>query len=263
MNRVKLTIVAFLLTSFVYAEQSVYSDEDFVDSATVAKKNGLEIFKLKQKISQLKERIEGLKSLVNGQADEIAALKQRNNDTLEKIVNQLSQRVEKLESRPAQIVKVKEVTTKIADVTSSTPKQDVAEENTSSTKVAAVKKPAPKPVSNKELYKESVLNFTKNRLTKAKEGFKTLLKKDYKKASVSFYLGEISYKKARYKDAIDYYQKSATLNDNASYMSKLLLHTAVSLTKKGKSQDAKIFFKAVSDGYPDTKEAKEAKKYLK
>ena len=257
MNRVKLTIVAFLLTSFVYAEQSVYSDEDFVDSATVAKKNGLEIFKLKQKISQLKERIEGLKSLVNGQADEIAALKQRNNDTLEKIVNQLSQRVAILESKPAQVVKVKEVVaTKSVDTSTQESKPEV-----DAPKVE--KKPEQKKISNKDLYKESVLNFTKNRLTKAKEGFKTLLKKDYKKASVSFYLGEISYKKARYKDAIDYYQKSATLNDNASYMSKLLLHTAVSLTKKGKSQDAKIFFKAVSDGYPNTKEAKEAKKYLK
>ena len=257
MNRVKLIIVAFLLTSFVYAEQSVYSDSDFVDSSTIAKKNGLEIFKLKQKISQLKERIEGLKSLVNGQADEIAALKQRNNDTLEKIVNQLSQRVEKLESRPAQVVKVKEVVaTKSVDSSTQESKPEV-----DAPKVE--KKPEQKKISNKDLYKESVLNFTKNRLTKAKEGFKTLLKKDYKKASVSFYLGEISYKKARYKDAIDYYQKSATLNDNASYMSKLLLHTAVSLTKKGKSQDAKIFFKAVNDGYPDTKEAKEAKKYLK
>ena len=257
MDRVKLLIVAFFLTSLVYAEQSVYSDSDFVDSSTIAKKNGLEIFKLKQKISQLKERIEGLKSLVNGQADEIAALKQKNNDTLEKIVNQLSQRVAKLESRPAQVVKVKEVVdSNIADTTTVTSKPEADAPK-------AEKKPEVKKLSNKELYKESVLNFTKNRLTKAKEGFKSLLKKAYKKASVSFYLGEISYKKSRYKDAIDYYQTSATLNDNASYMSKLLLHTAVSLTKKGKSQDAKIFFKAVADSYPNTKEAKKAKKYLK
>ena len=37
----------------------------------------------------------------------------------------------------------------------------------------------------------------------------------------------------------------------------------VSYNSKGKKQDAKIFFKAVADGYPNTKEAKEAKRYLK
>ena len=257
MSRAKILIVAIFLTSLTYAEQSVYSDSDFVDSATIAKKNSLEIFKLKQQISQLKERIEGLKSLVNGQADEIATLKQRNNDTLEKIVNQLSQRVATLESRPAQIIKVKENTaSKVAN-------SDTKDKIVNDVQTTENSKPVKKQLSNKELYKESVLNFTKNRLTKAQAGFKELLKKGYKKASVNFYLGEIAYKKSRYKDAIDYYQKSATLNDNASYMGKLLLHTAISLRKKGKKDDAKIFFKAVADGYPNTKEAKEAKKYLK
>jgi len=252
MNRVKILIIAIFLTSLTYAEQSVYSDSDFVDSSTIAKKNSLEIFKLKEQIAQLKESIEGLKSLVNGQSNEISMLKQRNNDTLEKIVNQLSQRVAQLEARPAQVIKIQD---SVSEKTSNNEaKNNSIKEN---------KKAEVKPLSNKDLYTESVLNFTKDRLTKAETGFKELLKKAYKKASVNFYLGEISYKKGRYKDAIDYYQMSATLNDNASYMSKLLLHTAISLTKKGKKQDAKIFFKAVVDGYPNTQEAKEAKKYLK
>ena len=244
-------LVTIILTSFTYAEQSVYTDSDFVDSTTIAKKNSLEIFKLKQQISQLKERIEGLKSLVNGQSDEIAALKQKSNNNFEEILNQLSQRVAKLESRPAQVVQVKvPVTEKSANVELNDSK------NTD-------KKAEVKHLSNKDLYTESVLNFTKDRLSKAEAGFKELLKKGYKKASVSFYLGEIAYKKGRYKDAIDNYQRSATLKDNASYMSKLLLHTAISLSKKGKKQDAKIFFKAVVDGYPNTQEAKKAKGYLK
>ena len=254
----KVLAVAVFLTILAQAEQSVYTDSDFVDSSTIAKKNSLEIFKLKQKITQLKERIEGLKSLVNGQADEIAALKQKSNNNFEEILNQLSQRVAKLESRPAQVIKVQDSVAKKTDNSSNI--ESVKAEND---KPKEDKKPKIQKLSNKELYKESVLNFTKNRLTKANEGFKELLKKGYKKASVSFYLGEIAYKKGRYKEAIDNYQRSATLNDSASYMSKLLLHTAISLNKKGKKQDAKIFFKAVADGYPDTKDAKEAKKYLK
>ncbi len=250
MKKTVLLVTIFLIT-FVYAEQSVYTDSDFVDSTTIAKKNSLEIFKLKQQISQLKERIEGLKSLVNGQSDEITALKQKSNNNFEEILNQLSQRVAKLESRPAQVVKVKvPVVEKAASI-------ELNDSNNIDKKVEV------KHLSNKDLYTKSVLNFTKDRLTKAETGFKELLKKGYKKASVNFYLGEISYKKGRYKDAIDYYQKSATLKDNASYMSKLLLHTAISLSKKGKKQDAKIFFKAVSDGYPNTPEAQKAKGYLK
>jgi len=95
-----------------------------------------------------------------------------------------------------------------------------------------------------------------------KNGFKILLKKAYKKAPTEFYLGEIAYKKGRYKKAIEYYQESATLNDKASYMDKLLYHTAVALNKKGKNQEAKIFLKAVIDGDGDSKIKDKAKKYL-
>ena len=247
----KYVVLLIVVVGLLNAEQSVYSDSDFVDSTTIAKKNSREIFILKQKINQLKERIEGLKSLLNSQANEIAALKQKaNNSNLETIVNQLSKRVAKLESMPTQPLKLKEETQK-QDVSLKVKDEPIKQEETK------------KKLSNKELYKESVLNFTKNRLTKAEHGFKTLLNKGYKKASVNFYLGEISFKKRRFKDAIDYYQKSATLNDSASYMDKLLLHTAIALKKKGKLKEAKIFFEAVVNGYPDTKSAKEAKKYLK
>jgi len=246
----KYILILIATIGILSAEQSVYSDSDFVDSTTIAKKNSREIFILKQKINQLKEQIEGLKSLLNSQANELATLKQKaDNSNLETILNQLSQRVAKLESRPAQIVKVQQETV---------PKEIATKPAVNPTKLEQ-----PKKLSNQELYKESVLNFTKNRLTKAENGFKALLTKGYKKASVNFYLGEISFKKSRFKDAIDYYQKSATLNDSAAYMDKLLLHTAIALKKKGKPKEAEIFFKAVIDGYPDKKSAKEAKKYLK
>ena len=50
------------------------------------------------------------------------------------------------------------------------------------------------------------------------------------------------------------------IKNQASYSS---IGAGVSYNSKGKKQDAKIFFKAVADGYPNTKEAKEAKRYLK
>ena len=254
----KKVILSIILASSLFAEQSVYSDSDFVDSSTIAKKNSREIFVLKQKISQLKQQIEGLKSIINGQADEIAQLKQKTNNNLEDIINKLSQRVAVLESKPAQVIKERVVE---------------KEESSKSVEVASIKQPTKtkepkvepqeKPKSNKEIYKDSVLNFTKNRLTKAEKGFKKLYNKNYKKASSAFYLGEIAYNKKRYKSAISYYQESATLNDSASYMDKLLLHTAIALAKKGKKKEAKIFLNALINGYPDSSSVSEAKNYLK
>jgi TolA-binding protein len=46
-------------------------------------------------------------------------------------------------------------------------------------------------------------------------------------------------------------------------MDKLLLHTAISLNKKGKNADADVFFNAVVNAYPNSSSAKEAKKYIK
>jgi len=234
----KKLLLSFIITGLLFAEQSVYLDSDFTDSSTTAKKNSIEIFVLKQKIVQLKQQIEGFKSIINGQIDEISQLKQKNNNNLEDIINNLSQRVALLESKSVKVAKKRVIEKK------------------------ASKK---RKKSNKKLYKDSVFNFIKNRLTKAEKGFKKLYNKNYKKASSAFYLGEIAYNKKRYKRAIGYYQESATLNENASYMGKLLLHTAISLDKKGKKEEAKIFLNAIiNNEYPDSSSVtKIAKKYLK
>ncbi len=248
MKFLRVFFISFILATTLSAEQSVYSDSDFIDADAVAKKNSQEIFILKQQISQLKEQIEGLKSIINGQANTIEQIKAKTNNNLEDIVNQLSQRVATLESKSAQVV-VKNRDTNSNQMQVESPKPKVMKKE--------------KNLSNKELYKLAVLNFTNGKLSKAKEGFETLKKRAYKKASVNFYLGEIAFKKQKYNDAIINYQKSVNLKDKASYMDKLLLHTAISLQKMGKKSEAKNFFDAVIMGYPDTISAKEAKKYIK
>jgi len=252
----KYILSCVLIATVATAEQSVYSDSDFVDAESIAKKNATEIFLLKQKISQLKEKIEGLKSIINSQQSEIVSLKEKSNNNYAQILNELSQRVSKLENREPVVINA-----------TPTPKEKETPklEQKSETKEQKIEKKAEvkKKIASKELFKQSVLNFTKKRLTKAKEGFETLIERGYKKASSNFYLGEIAYSKKKYKEAIKYYQNSATLNENASYMDKLLLHTAISLKKIGKTKQAKQFFMAIIDSYPDSASAKEAQKYLK
>ena len=258
MKRVVLFCSLFAI-SVLNAEQSVYADSDYIDPEVVAKKNSREIFILKQKISQLKESIDGLKTIINGQNTQIEQLKQKieASSNLEKIINQLSQRVATLESKGL-------ATNSLADNNSleKSNNQPNIKENKSTKEEKNIIK-IDKKLSSKELYKKAVLDFTKSKLTTAKKEFSQLLKRSYKKAAVHFYLGEIAYKNGRYKEAITHYQKSATLDENANYMDKLLLHTAISLKNKGKNADAKVFFKAVVDGYPNSNSAKEAKKYLK
>jgi len=255
MKRVKAIVITLLAVASLYAEPSVYTSNDFVDAGSLAQKNSRDILILKQQISQLKEKIEGLNTIIQGQNNEIAALRQKSNNNLEDIINQLSQRIATLESKQqAQVQVVQKARTQTNSESA------VAEP------VAKVQKKTEKKKSSipsKKLFKTSVIDYTKKRYTKAKEGFKELLNRGYKKASVNYYLGEIAYKRGRYKEAISYFQQSATLNDSANYMDKLLLHTAKSLRKIGKGEDAKIFFKAVVDGYPGSKTAKEAKRYLK
>lgn len=256
MNRFFLLLVSssFLLL----AEPSVYSDEDFVDASTIAKKNSREIFLLKEKISNLNEKIEGLKTLLNSQANEIARLKQKTNNNYENIINQLAQKVASLENKinnqKPQTIVVQNSPTEIKEQ----PKQKpiIKEKEQKEQKVE------PK-LSNKELYKKGVLDFNNKRYSSAKKIFKKLLLKGYKPAESNFYLGEIAFYRKKYKDAISYYQNSATLNEDAIYMDKLLLHTAIALNKIGKKSEAKSFFKAIVDSYPNTPSAKEAKKYLK
>ena len=256
MKSFKSILLVTTFVSVIFAEQSVYTSSDFVDPEAMAKKNSRDILILKQQIAQLKEKIEGLKTIIQGLNGEIATLKQKSNNNFENILNQLSQRVAALESRSSKSLdlsgtaKSTLANKQSANVVKSTPKKKKNEETF-------------KGVSSKELFKNSVLNFTKSRLSKAENGFRELLKRGYKKASSHFYLGEIAFKRGRYKEAITHYQQSATLNENANYMDKLLLHTAQSLKKIGKASEAKVFFRAVVDTYPESRSAKEAKKYLK
>jgi len=255
----KVILSVILSITLLSAERSVYSDSDFVDAETIAKKNSRKIFILKQQISQLKEKIEGLRTMVNSQQNEIARLKKMSNNNYATILNQLSQRISKLENRKPVVIYKKEETKKFDVKEPNNTTENISKKEEKKEKVTKVEK----KLSSKELYKQSVLNFTKRRLTKAKEGFKSLIDRGYKKASSNFYLGEIAYIRKQYKDAIRYYQKSATLNENATYMDKLLLHTAISLKKIGKTKQAYNFFDAIISSYPDSASAKEAKKFLK
>ncbi|MGB5866471.1 MAG: tetratricopeptide repeat protein [Arcobacteraceae bacterium] len=117
--------------------------------------------------------------------------------------------------------------------------------------------------SSKELLIEAKALFKKDYFTKAKPIFEGLISKNYRPAECNFYMGEIDYYRKNYKNALHYFKKSMTLYDKASYLPKLLLHSAISFENLGDSDNAQNFYSTIVDIYPNSNEAKEASKKIK
>ncbi len=117
-------------------------------------------------------------------------------------------------------------------------------------------------MSSAQVYNNANANFKKQYYTSAIEGFEYLIKKNYKPAYAHYMIGEMNYKRKNYADAISYFKKSSSLYSKASYMPNLMLHTAISMHKTGDKVHAKAFFEAIVAKYPNSSEAKEAKKYI-
>ena len=116
--------------------------------------------------------------------------------------------------------------------------------------------------ANADIFVEAKKLFSKKRYSDAKIYFDHLIKNHYKPATSNYYLGEIAYREGRYKDAIAYYKKSASLYDKSRFMPTLLLHTAVSFHRLGDRKQAKQFYESVAQLYPKSKEAKVARSNL-
>lgn len=250
-------LFAILLSISLYAEPSVYSRATTYKSSNSSNA----IYRLQQQVATLKEEVEGLKSLVESlstQINRINSIKSPNRDDSsnknDAKINMLLSRVEKLEDVVRDINKrmVSSITNASPLPKKEKPKRVVSSSHTINNKT-----------SNYKLYKKGVILFDRKRYSDAKSIFETLLKRGYKKAATNFYLGEIAYRTGRYRDAIKYYQESAELDDDAAYMDRLLLHTGISLEKDGDKQQAKRFYEAIIDGYPNTSSARIAKKRLK
>jgi len=119
-----------------------------------------------------------------------------------------------------------------------------------------------KKVSSAQLYKRAKTNYSKKYYTAAIRDFEELISRNYKPAYSHYMIGEMNFKRKNYAKAIAYFKKSVKLYSKASYMPNLMLHTAISMYRTGDKQHAQDFFGAIIVKYPSSKEVKEAKKYL-
>ncbi len=118
-------------------------------------------------------------------------------------------------------------------------------------------------MSKAKILKDAERYYRKKNYTKAIEYYKYLLTYNYKPARSSYMLGEMYYYRKDYANAIAYFKESAKRYSNSKWMPTLMLHVAVAMQKTSDDKNAQKFLKALIAKYPSSKEAKSAKKYLK
>jgi len=269
-------LLLFAGTSVLVAEPSVYGYRDegapsYDDGYSRGRKpakvvitqNRDNIVRLKRRIADLEERLDGLSSLVEGLSITINELQAPGRLQAPQTDTSGTDNTALLKELGAMIDQINEnyVSKEELQRILKSKKNYVAPAKEKST-VSAESDSLGKN-SNAKLYSEGVRLFNKKRYNEAKKRFMITDTKGYKPAASNYYLGEIAYYTKKYDDAIFYFKKSAGLYDQASYIDTLLLHTGISLEKTGDKAQARAFYENIIETYPGKKSAKIAKDRLK
>jgi TolA-binding protein len=225
---------------------------------------------LKMQVRDLQESLEGLRSVVSSLSEKMgetgAKLHQLDQQPKGADASEIAELKAELEAQKMKNEKImqtlRKLTVMIDNINSDyVPRSELKNlKKKVTSKRSSVKKEKTK--SSKAMLAEAIKAYRAKEYEKAKALFETLDARNYKRATSNYYLGELSYYQKRYPDAIVYYKKSASLYDKASYMPTLLLHTGLSFKKMGEKENATRFFEAVVENYPDTPQAKIARKNL-
>ena len=237
------------------------------------------------KVDSIRDRIDGLQDIIEGLAIKsqenkinLQKLSQKNSEELDSS-NEYEKRLSEISQKNSQSIdEVKSVMAELSSLVNSinstyVTKQEfnamVDDVNKFKDLVAKELKSTATPVKSKfsgmenaEIYNKAKAFYDKKYYTDAIEHYSYLIDHNYKPATAHYMIGEMKYYRKNYSEAIAYFKKSASLYSDASYMPTLMLHTAVSMENTGDKQNAKSFYNAIIAKYPDTKYAKNAKKYL-
>jgi len=233
------------------------------------------------KVESLRERIDGLQSIVESlsiksqknkrsilQLKEKSSEELKSSDEYEKRLSEVSEKNSKIIEELSKLIKdidrsyvtKNEFNALVKDINSF--KELVAKEIKSSPKQKKSSSSSLDKLSNPEVATEAKKYYDKKYYTKAIEYYSHLILKHYKPAYAHFMIGQMKFKRKDYGEAISFYKKSASLYSKASYMPELMLNTAISMDRTKDKKNAKSFYSAVIAKYPDSSEAKSAKKYL-
>ena len=261
------------------------TEKVIVNNKQTIKNTEKKIYKVDTKLKDVYESVDGLESIIEGESQKLNEISKKFN-THSTELGLLSEKIEthtkelevlklQVEENTQNITTIKKSLDKLVSTMNKINKDYVSRKEFNKLLVMLDKKEAKKVAkktpkaagvpnkSNKELMADVRTLFKKDYFTKAKPIIEHLIAKNYRPAENNYYLGEINYYRKNYKDALHYFKTSMMLYDKASWLPKLLLHSAISFEKLGDNENAQSFYSTIVDVYPDTKEAKEASKKIK
>lgn len=257
-----LILVALLgATSLFGAEQSAFKSKQAQQEA---------ITNAQADISETKQNIEGLQSVIAGLSENNQKLSIRLNDIDSAIKEDINVQIaqikkvqeeqnEKLDKLTVAVTALGEAlggkkTTKV-DSKKTENKTDTKTETPTQTKS---QKPDFTKQESAVVASNAQKNFSEKKYKEAKAAYEYLVSKNYKPALSNYMLGEIEYAQGNYAGAMPYYKASVNLYDKGDYMPRLLYHAGISSDKIGKKEDANKFYAALKQIYPESPEAKVA-----
>jgi TolA-binding protein len=261
------------------------TEKAIVDNKKTIDSTDKKVDKLQSEVRTLNQSLEGLQSIIEGESNKLNKIsKELVQDTSQadfdrEKINKNTESIKALEAQLAQntenINTIKSSLDQLVNTVNAINKAFVSRDDFKELLSAIEKKEKIEPkkevsksnkLSNKSNY-EHMQNvrawFKKDYFTKAIPVIEYLIEKNYRPAENNYYLGEINYYRKNYKDALHYFKTSMMLYDKASWLPKLLLHSAISFEKLGDNTNAQSFYSTLVDIYPESPEAKEASKKIK
>ncbi|CAM2913376.1 tetratricopeptide repeat protein [Helicobacter burdigaliensis] len=282
----KKTLSFLILTSFaLLAEPSAFNAGGNEPPKTKEQIAEERLFNLSTRLKALEESQEGLKSIFEGQmrrtqensirvnqvfnesnatiskvtehVDSNFALQNENLEKMKESILALGALVEKNNQQlKEEIANIKEELEALKEAKNSSKAENKKEAKEEKIEVKVSK------MEPSKAYLEGEKLFAEGKYNEASIYFKYTIEKLYKPAKSNYLMGEIAFFNKQYEDAIFYYKTSATRYDKADYMPNLMLNSAKSFQSLGQTENAKNFLDTLIALYPDSKEAKEAKKLL-
>ncbi|MCK9161911.1 MAG: tetratricopeptide repeat protein [Arcobacter butzleri] len=264
------------------SEKKILETRDRVDSVDTS------VRVVKGDLQTINERLQGLESIFEGEGIKINTLSQTLNvietqtsqnqqdiESLKTVVNQL---LAMQEENMQNISELKKIISEVVKQTDTINKNYLSrnefEKNMQQFVATQNKKAEPKEQAtdntnsqfdkrdNKELFEEGKAQFDKLYFTQAIPIFEYLVSVNYKPAESNYLLGQMWFVRKDYEKAINYFKTSALLYDKGYWMPQLLLNSAVSFKELKDLDNASKFFNTLIQAYPESKEAKEAKKII-
>ncbi|MEJ2500724.1 MAG: tetratricopeptide repeat protein [Campylobacterales bacterium] len=236
-------------------------------------------------LTSLRERIDGLQTIIEGLAEKAQSNKMKMGD-LEAEQNSSRVRDEKIaaleeavRAQEANILSLKTLLQTLATQVDTISADYVSKDeyNRLVNEVNAFKRDLSKTLksvasdssadpyaskSSKTLAKEAKSSYDKLYFKTAIPIYEELIRRNYKPAYAHFMVGEMWHYRKNWSKALSYYKESARRYDKASYMPKLMLHSAECMQHLGDTDNARKFLQSLRAKYPASAEAAEAEALL-